>query len=149
MFNQGCGFQHGIKCKVLMVLILSAQVREIDPLLQMEQTPLEPKMPTLTDKAPIKGVPGAELNQVPLFPQLEWNASVKPASKGALDALVHPTESSFLIRTYKSMFPSINTGCEKGHLNLTSVSRTISLKCLSQSPSSVGQTEFAIKPNKL
>lgn len=40
----------------------SAQVRQIDPLLQMEQAPFKLKMPTLADKASDEGVPDAELN---------------------------------------------------------------------------------------
>lgn len=40
----------------------NSQVREIDLLLQTEQAPLELKMPTLADKAPLEGLPSAELN---------------------------------------------------------------------------------------
>lgn len=46
----------------------SSQMWEIDPLIQMEQALLEPKMPTLADKVPVEGVPGAELNWIQLFP---------------------------------------------------------------------------------
>lgn len=40
----------------------SVRMRETDLLLQTEQAPLGPKMPTLADKAPAEGVSSAELN---------------------------------------------------------------------------------------